>query len=149
MTASVVSAIVSAIALLFSLFVYFRHERELKRLSVLATRLTLQKAIRDQEEDTSARVTAKIVRETGNNHISITNEGKVTAQNVQVKLEPEICNRPRECPFPRDVEPGQTIQISAYLGISGPSTVAVKIWWEDACHLGKPYFKEFNLPIFS
>ena len=126
MTASVVSAIVSAIALLFSLFVYFRHERELKRLSVLATRLTLQKAIRDQEEDTSARVTAKIVRETGNNHISITNEGKVTAQNVQVKL-----------------------QISAYLGISGPSTVAVKIWWEDACHLGKPYFKEFNLPIFS
>ena len=149
MTASVVSAIVSAIALLFSLFVYFRHERELKRLSVLATRLTLQKAIRDQEEDTSARVTAKIVRETGNNHISITNEGKVTAQNVQVKLEPEICNRPREYPFPRDVEPGQTIQISAYLGISGPSTVAVKIWWEDACHLGKPYFKEFNLPIFS
>ena len=149
MTASVVSAIVSAIALLFSLFVYFRHERELKRLSVLATRLTLQKAIRDQEEDTSARVTAKIVRETGNNHISITNEGKVTAQNVQVKLEPEICNRPREYPFPRDVEPGQTIQISAYLGISGPSTVAVKIWWEDACQLGKPYFKEFNLPIFS
>ena len=149
MTASVVSAIVSAIALLFSLFVYFRHERELKRLSVLATRLTLQKAIRDQEEDTSARVTAKIVREKGNNHISITNEGKVTAQNVQVKLEPEICNRPREYPFPRDVEPGQTIQISAYLGISGPSTVAVKIWWEDACHLGKPYLKEFNLPIFS
>ena len=149
MTASVVSAIVSAIALLFSLFVYFRHERELKRFSVLATRLTLQKAIRDQEEDTSARVTAKIVRETGNNHISITNEGKVTAQNVQVKLEPDICNRPREYPFPRDVEPGQTIQISAYLGISGPSTVAVKIWWEDACHLGKPYFKEFNLPIFS
>ena len=149
MTASVVSAIVSAIALLFSLFVYFRHERELKRLSVLATRLTLQKAIRDQEEDTSARVTAKIVRETGNNHISITNEGKVTAQNVQVKLEPDICNRPREYPFPRDVEPGQTIQISAYLGISGPSTVAVKIWWEDACHLGKPYFKEVNLPIFS
>lgn len=149
MTASVISAIVSAIALLFSLFVYFRHERELKRLSVLATRLTLQKAIRDQEEDTSARVTAKIVRETGNNHISITNEGKVTAQNVQVKLEPDICNRPREYPFPRDVEPGQTIQISAYLGISGPSTVAVKIWWEDACHLGKPYFKEFNLPIFS
>ena len=149
MTASVVSAIVSAIALLFSLFVYFRHERELKRLSVLATRLTLQKAIRDQEEDTSARVTAKIVRETGNNHISITNEGKVTAQNVQVKLEPDICNRPREYPFPRDVEPGQTIQISAHLGISDPSKVAVKIWWEDACHLGKPYFKEFNLPIFS
>ena len=149
MTASVVSAIVSAIALLFSLFVYFRHERELKRLSVLATRLTLQKAIRDQEEDTSARVTAKIVRETGNNHISITNEGKVTAQNVQVKLEPDICNRPREYPFPRDVEPGQTIQISAHLGISDPSKVAVKIWWEDACHLGKPYFKEFNLPIFA
>lgn len=149
MTASVVSAIVSAIALLFSLFVYFRHERELKRLSVLATRLTLQKAIRDQEEDTSARVTAKIVRETGNNHISITNEGKATAQNVQVKLEPDICNRPREYPFPRDVEPGQTIQISAHLGISDPSKVAVKIWWEDACHLGKPYFKEFNLPIFS
>lgn len=149
MNASVVSAIVAVAALLFSLFVYFKHERELKRLSVLTSRLSLQKAIRE-EEDTSARVTAKIVREKGNNHIAITNEGKVPAQNVQVKLDPEICSRPREYPFPRDVvEPGQTIQISAYLGISGPSTVAVKIWWEDACHLGKPYFKEFNLPIFS
>lgn len=149
MNASVVSAIVAVAAILFSLFVYFKHDRELKRLAVLVSQLNLQKAIRDQEEDTSARVTAKIVREKGNNHISITNEGKVTAQNVQVKLEPDICNRPREYPFPRDVEPGQTIQISAYLGISGRSTVAVKIWWGDACHLGKPYFKEFNLPIFS
>ena len=149
MNASVVSAIVALVAFLFSLFVYFKHERELKRLSVLASRLSLNKAIREEEEDTSARMTAKIVREKGNNHIAITNEGKVLAQNVQVKLDPEICSRPREYPFPRNVEPGQTVQISAIFSIGGPSEVTVKIWWEDTYHVGKPYFKEFNLPIFS
>ena len=150
MNASVVSAIVAVVALLFSLFVFFKHERELKRLSVLISRLSLQKAIRVEEEDTSARVTAKIVREKGNNHIAITNEGKVPAQNVQVILDPEICSRPREYPFPRDiVEPGQTIQVSAIFSISGPKDVTVKIWWEDAYHLGKTYRKDFNLPIFS
>lgn len=149
MNPSVVSAIVAVAALAFSLFVYFKHERGLKRLSVLASRLMLQKAIREQEEDTSARMTARKVREQGNNHVAITNEGKVLAKNVQVELRPNICNRPREFPFPRDVEPGQTVQISSSFSIGGPSEVTVKIWWEDTYHVGKPYFKEFNLPIFS
>lgn len=118
---TIMNAILSVLALAGTVFVYFKHDRKLKKQGMILNDLQIAK-------ETQPDVVARLDRE--RKCICICNQGPVCAKNVEVEVPPEICNRPREFPFPMDVEARQEVPISVYLGINGPNKIIVSVAWD-------------------
>jgi len=142
------NAIIAGFGILGKIFDYVKHGKVLKSQAKILNDLQIEKAIRERDEELSADFRIELKHEP-HNHIAVTNVSRVDARGVQLKLEPDIYNMPREFPFPRDMAAGQTVDVSVYLGINGPKEVVVKMWWEDVNHIGNNPSKEVALTIFS
>jgi len=126
--------VIPLIALLFALFLYFKHDLKIKRQELLLSKYQLDKIEKEKENEKKAVIEANVVKGfNGNRIVKIYNKGKCTAQNVNVVF-PEktegyiiLVN-----PCPIEIKPQHGIEI--LLGrftLNYPNTEKIYFEWSD------------------
>jgi len=133
------SIIISIIALLFSLFTYFKHDKKIKKQAALLNTYQLEKIEKEKEEEKRAIVEANVLTDhKGRKIIKVYNKGKSLAKDVKVIIPKsngyEIINNP--CPI--DIKPQIGIEITLIVLNSSLNKIEVCFEWQDN-------FKEKNI----
>ncbi len=130
---NVAGLVISVIALLFTAFTYFRHDKKIKQQSALLNKYQLDKIEKEKEGEKKAIIEANVIKGAKENRtIKIYNRGKCLAKNVNVVI-PEsdgfhVFNNP--CPI--DIRPQNGIEISLGAFIENcPNTVDIFFEWSD------------------
>lgn len=125
--------VLSILALIFSAFIYIKHDIKIKRQSKLLNEYQLEKIEKEKEEQKKALIEAFVVKgQKGNRTIKVYNKGKSIAKNVNVII-PEndgyhIFNNP--CPI--DIKPQNGIEIKLGALLEGhPDKIDIKFEWSD------------------
>lgn len=130
---NIAGLVISVIALLFTAFTYFRHDKKIKQQSALLNKYQLDKIEKEKEGEKRAIVEANVVKGLkGNRIIKIYNRGKCLARDVNVII-PEsdgfhVFNNP--CPIDIRPQNGIDISLGAFI-VNCPSTIDISFEWSD------------------
>ena len=133
------NSILSGLAIVGAIIVYFVHERKLRKQAAQLNEIQLAK-------ETQPDVIVALDR--ARRCLSVLNRGPVCANDVDVKVSPDICNMRSEFPFPMNIEAGQEVTVSVQLGISAPKKVAVELSWVVKSN-GERVTRNYDLPTRS
>ncbi len=128
-----IALILSAIALIFTLFTYLRHDKKIKQQSKIINDYQLQKINAEIEEDKKADIGINVIRvKNGNRTIKVYNKGKCIARNVEVIL-PDIDGFSEMInPCPIDIRPQDGIEVLiGAISVRCPETIEITLKWED------------------
>ena len=131
--------ILSCLGIVGAIFVYFAHGRKLRKQEAKLNEIQLAK-------ETQPDVIVELDRE--RKCISVYNRSPVCANDVDVKVLPDICNMRSEFPFPMNMEAGQKVTISVQLGLSAPEKVGVELSWGAKSNRGR-VTRSYVLPTRS
>ena len=83
----ILSIILSALALSFSLYIFFAHDRRLKKQEDLLNKISLKEAEEREQNRKKAKINGYIVYNgKGSNDLFISNKGEAEARNVKVDV---------------------------------------------------------------
>ena len=121
-------------ALAFSCYTFFAHDRRLKKQEKLLNDYQLRSLAQSEEENKKAVIRAKVVKyKSGNRTLYICNEGKSKARNLRVEMpdsEQVYASRPD---FPLNYEellPGAYREVLLLLS-EGDDELTLNYEWED------------------
>lgn len=122
----------SILSFIFTLYVYFKHDKKIKKQSALINENQLNKIEKEKTEDKKAFLKTEIHKEKkGKRELIIFNIGRVTATNVDVKFldvkNLKILNNP--CPI--NISPTNYINISLFISEFCPNKLDFTITWDD------------------
>lgn len=89
----IIPFVISALALLLSLYTYFRHDAKIKKQNALINQFQLEKFKKENDSEKKAIIEANVInREKGKRIIKVYNKGKAIAKNVVVTFpgEPNV-----------------------------------------------------------
>lgn len=126
------SVILSLLAIVFSLFTYFKHDIKIKKQEALLNQYELEKFEAEKLESKRAIVEANMIKGLkGQRIIKVYNKGKSIARDVKVSIPElkgiEVMNNP--CPI--DIRPQNSIEISLLAFAESPDKMTIEIKWQD------------------
>lgn len=130
---NIAGLVISIIALLFTVFTYFRHDKRIKQQSALLNKYQLDKIEKEMEGEKRAIVEANVVNGfKGNRIIKVYNRGKCLAKDVNVII-PESDNfHVFNNPCPIDIRPQNGIEIRlGAITNNCPNTIDISFEWSD------------------
>lgn len=131
------SIIISVIALLFSGFTYFAHDRKLKKQERQLNDYQLRSLAQIEEENKKAVIRAKAVKLSGGKRaLYIYNAGKAKARNVTVKLpkQDQVYSSNTEFPLKyAELLPDAPREIVLFL-CEGNDELTLNYIWDDDYH---------------
>jgi len=123
---------ISVIALIFTAYTYFKHDKKINEQSVLLNEYQLNKIKREKNEEKKAIIEANVNKVEGKRIIKVYNRGKCIARDVTVIIPDSdkfhIFNNP--CPI--DIRPQNGIDIT--LGAFNddcPDIIEISLEWSD------------------
>lgn len=129
-----ISIIVAVLALVFSCYTFFAHDRRLKKQEKLLNEYQLRLMVQSEEENKKAVIRAKAVKYTGGKRtLYIYNTGKAKARNLKVDMvdnEQVVASRPE---FPQAYEellPDASREVLLLLS-EGDDEITLTFEWED------------------
>ena len=128
-----IGIIISFLALLFSGFTYFVHDKKIKQQSRLINQYQLETILREKEERKKAIIEADVIKELkGNRKIKVYNKGKSIARNVNVIIPESEGYHVFINPSPMDLRPHgyMDITLGAFLE-NCPDTIEITFTWTD------------------
>ncbi len=128
----IVGLIISVIAILLSLFTYFKHDRKIKEQSKLLNEYNIEKITKERIDSQKAIIEANVISgEKGTRIIKVYNKGKSLAKNVNV-IFPDVKGFDVFInPCPIDIRPQNGIEIKIALYMSGPEKIDLTFEWTD------------------
>jgi hypothetical protein len=124
--------IISILAFLFSLFIYFVHDKKIKDQTKLINDYQLQKIEKESIEDKKAKIEATVQWLSNRNRkFLVINKGKSKAKNVNVIFQKIEEFRVNSNPFPIDILPNHSIEINFQVAIGGPDKIELQFEWDD------------------
>lgn len=120
----------SLLAILFSLYTYYKHDAKIKEQSRLLNDFQIEKF--KEEKSRKAFINADVIPGSkGSMRIRIYNTGQATARNVYVNI-PEVtgivhCSNPT----PLDIRSNQGIYLDLLLSTAAPDFISIGFTWED------------------
>ncbi|MGE9310329.1 hypothetical protein ACLOAU_01680 [Niabella sp. CJ426] len=129
----IIPFVISAVALLLSLYTYFRHDAKIKKQNALINQFQLERFKKETDSEKKAIIEANVVKsEKGRRIIKVYNKGKATARNVIVTFPGETNLIIPDYPSSIDIRPQNSIEIIAfaYEGSSG-NTLKIDFEWQD------------------
>ena len=142
----IVSLIISILAILGSLYVYFSHDRKLKKQESKLNELQLSE-IKESKED---RMKAIVRMNTsysskGNGILYLFNEGKAEARNISWLFDNDILEKINKEGTYERLSPGQRIGFNYYLLSGKDYKTNVTITWKDDFSLSN----KINMTLFA
>lgn len=142
----IVSLIISILAILGSLYVYFSHDRKLKKQESKLNELQLSE-IKESKED---RMKAIVRMNTsysskGNGILYLFNVGKAEARNISWLFDNDILEKINKEGTYERLSPGQSIGFNYYLLSGKDYKTNVTITWEDDFSLSN----KINMTLFA
>ena len=129
-----ISIIVAVLALAFSCYTFFAHDRKLKKQEKLLNEYQLRMMVQSEEENKKAVIRAKSVRYTGGKRsLFIYNTGKSKARNLKVDMidnEQVIASRPDLPQTYEELLPDASREILLLL-TEGDDKIMLTFEWED------------------
>ena len=130
----VMSILLAALALAFSCYTFFAHDRRLKKQENLLNEYQIRSLAQSEEENKKAIIRAKAVKyKSGNRTLYINNEGKAKARNLKVEMpdsEQVYASRPD---FPLsyvELLPGASREVTLLLS-EGDDELTLVYEWDD------------------
>jgi len=129
---NILSIILSSLALIFSAYTYFKHDKKIKHQSSLLNKYHLEKIEKEKIEEKKAIIEANVVTDSrGRNLIKVYNKGKSIAKSVNVIIPKndgyEVINNPN----PIDIKPQNEIEIIMIVFTNCPDKIEISFEWED------------------
>ena len=134
------NSILSGLAIVGTVVGYLVHDRKLRRQEAQLNEIQLTK---ETQPDVAARL------DRGLRSVIIRNYGAVQANDVDVKVTPDIRNMLSEWPFPMNLEARQEVPFSVQLGISAPSKIDVELTWNTGNPSKDVKSRKYTLPTRS
>lgn len=125
--------ILSILALLFSAFIYIKHDIKIKKQSKLLNEYSLEKIEKEKEDEKKAIIEANVYNENkGTRVIKIYNRGKSVARKVNVTVPKNDGYHVFKNPSPMDILPQNSfeIKLSAFLE-NKPDKIDIAYEWDD------------------
>ena len=142
------SLIISVLALLFSAFTYFMHDKKLKvqerKINEYQLRLFEKEDIANQK----AAIRGNIVKSLkGNRILKIFNSGRATARNIRIDgLDVDGLFHRADKLFPYELmNPQDYTEISIYPSLGFPYTIKLKYIWDDESGTNNEYEQALTL----
>lgn len=130
--AIVISIIISIAALSFSIFTYLKNERKLNEQQEEINDYNLKEYKKKEELDKMAKIEATVHDvPNGIKKIRIQNSGRAMARNVKIKIPEDLRKYVHENPFPLDIKPQLSNDISLLIWKRIPNQVILEFEWED------------------
>ncbi len=125
--------IISILALSFSTFTYFKHDKKIKQQSKLLNNYHLEKIEKEKEEEKKAKIEAFVVKEhNGTRTIKVYNKGKSIANNVNVIIPENEGYHVFTNPCPIDIRPQNSIEIKLGALIENHTDkIRIEFEWSD------------------
>ena len=128
-----ISLTVAIATLIFSLYVFFAHNRKLNDQQKLLNELALQKAAQEEAASKKASIFLSYVKKGTSDRLVVTNKGQATA--FDVRLSSEVENDPLKMinlpPQWDSIKPGQEFSHPIPLGSGVAMRVTYDITWHD------------------
>lgn len=144
----IVTIIISGLALLFSGFTYFVHDRKLKNQERQLNDYQLRSLVHREEENMKAIIRAKAVKYSGGNRtLYIYNAGKAKARNVIVDLPKpdQVYSSNAEFPLKYcELLPDATREVVLFL-CEGDDELTLNFTWDDDCQVGNKETQTIDL----
>ena len=129
-----ISIIIAALALAFSCYTFFAHDRRLKKQEQLLNEYQLRLMAQSEEENKKAIIRAKSVKYTGGKRtLYIYNTGKAKASNLKVDMiedEQVIASKPNLPQTYEELLPDASREILLLL-TEGDDEITLVFEWED------------------
>jgi len=133
MIVSIISLVVAVAALTSSLYIYIKHDKELKDQAKLINSYQIERNKKEEEESKKAIIEANAKDEgKGVRTIFIYNKGKCLAKNVQVELpENDSMYFLDQFPSMTDIRPQNSITGQIQLLVGHPNSLEIIFKWDD------------------
>lgn len=126
------STFISISALLLSLYTYFKHDKKIKKQSLLINEFQLMKLKKEKESEKKAIIEANVIRgEKGKRIIKVFNSGKSIAKNVIVTFPEQQDFLFSKYPKSLDIRSQNSIEIIFHAFVGSPDTLQINFEWED------------------
>ena len=127
------SFLLSLIAIIGTIFTYFKHDRKIKAQEKLINDYQLGKIEEEKIQKRQAVVRASLIAgNKGHRILRIYNKGKATARNVRliIKDEPDYLYATNPFPFPM-LNEGEYVNLNIELHKGLPDDISFEILWDD------------------
>lgn len=141
------SFLLSVIAIIGTVFTYFKHDRKIKAQEKLINDYQLDKIEEEKIQRRQAVVRASLI--TGTNGyciLRVYNKGKATARNVRliIKDEPDHLCAMNPFPFPA-LNENENVDLSIHLYKGSPDSMSFEILWDDEYKSDNSYVQSVQL----
>ncbi len=128
----IIGIAISIIALILSVFTYFKHDIKIKQQERLLNEYQLTKIENDKADSQKAIIEANVIQiKDGKDKIKVYNKGRSEARNVTVTI-PDIEGfRVIHNPCPIDIRPQNGIEIVVLLFTNYPDKLKIDVEWDD------------------
>ena len=126
----VIGMLTGCIAILFSLFGYFRHDKKIKEQEIKLNEIALKNESLKAEERLHAKIKADVEMKQGIIILIVRNSGLAIAKDVNFSLSPEL-------PIISDIlpiefmNPGDRVRVVAINALGGPNKAQATFTWKD------------------
>lgn len=127
------SFLLSLMAIVGTIFTYFKHDRKIKAQEKLINAYQLGKIEEEKIQKRQAVVRASlIVGNKGHRILRIYNKGKATARNVRLIIndEPDYLYATNPFPFPA-LNEHENVDLNIQLHMGSPDNISFEILWDD------------------
>lgn len=127
------SFLLSLIAIIGTVFTYFKHDRKIKAQEKLINDYQLDKIKEEKIQKRQAIVRASLITGTkGHRILRVYNKGKATARNIRliIKDEPNYLYASNPFPFPA-LNESENVDLTIHLHDSSPDNMSFEIVWDD------------------
>jgi len=141
------SFIVAAMALMGTIFTYFKHDKKIKAQEKLINDYQLGKIEEEKIQRMQAEVRASIiVGSKGLRTLRVYNKGKASAKNVRLIIhdEPECLYSLNPFPFPL-LNEHENVDLNIHLHMGSPDNISFELLWDDAFKMNNSHLQTVQL----
>lgn len=125
-----ISILISCLALLFSIFGYFRHDKKLKEQEIKLNEIALRNESQKEEERLHAKISADVELKHARIVLIVRNSGLAIAKDVNFSLSPELPITNKVLPI-EFMNPGDYVRVTAFNMLGGPNKTQATFTWKD------------------
>jgi hypothetical protein len=128
----IIGIAISIVALILSVFTYFKHDIKIKQQERLLNEYQLTKIETEKADSQKAIIEANVIQvKDGKDKIKVYNKGRSTARNVTVTIPDVEGFKVIHNPCPIDIRPQNGIEIVVLLFTNYPDKVKIDFEWDD------------------
>jgi hypothetical protein len=138
-----VSIAISIVAILFSVFTYYKHDVKIKNQSKLINQYHLEKIKSEKNDEKKAIISANVIKGKNTERIiKVYNKGKSIAKNLNIIIPENENHQVFVNPCPIDLKPSQGIELKILVFNSDINKIDLTFNWEDDL---KPFNEDSQL----